>query len=129
LPMHSGIHVSWRSGRLLTAIFLIFLSGALVGVLASRFGMRASQDPPASYYTIDGQKIAVGQLAKELDLTPVQTQQLTTILDDFVMYVQMLQSQMDDVRANGKARILSILDEKQKSKFEKMMSNMQARRQ
>jgi hypothetical protein len=126
--MPGGIWISWRAARLLIAVFLVFLSGALAGVLATRFAARSPQEQPASYYTIGGKKVAVDQLAKELELSHVQTQQLETILDDFVMYVQMLQSQMDDVRANGKARILSILDEKQKTKFEKMLGGMQARR-
>ena len=126
--MHGGMSVSWRGALLLVAVFLVFLSGTLVGVLATRFAARSPQQQPASYYTIGGKQIALDQMAKELELSRVQAQQLETILDDFVMYVQMLQSQMDDVRANGKARILSILDEKQKAKFERMLVDRQARR-
>jgi hypothetical protein len=126
--MPAGARISWRNARLLLAIFLVFLSGAVAGMLVMRRTTRPPQEHPASYYTIGGKKIAVDQLAKQLELSPAQAQQLETILDDFVMYVQTLQSQMDDVRANGKARILSILDEKQKAKFEKMLGDMQARR-
>jgi hypothetical protein len=50
------------------------------------------------------------------------------ILDDFVMYMQMLQAQMDEVRANGKERILRVLDEKQRDKFEKMLGGLQQAR-
>jgi hypothetical protein len=53
---------------------------------------------------------------------------METVLDDFVMYVQMLQAQMDDVRANGKARIMRVLDERQKKKFEKMLVGLQQAR-
>jgi hypothetical protein len=34
---------------------------------------------------------------------------------------------MDEVRASGKARILSTLNEEQRKKFEKMMSDLQAK--
>ena len=64
------------------------------------------------------------------NLTPTQQAEMETVLDDFVMYVQMLQAQMDDVRANGKARVMRVLDERQKKKFEQMLGQLQqARRQ
>jgi hypothetical protein len=116
---------SWCTVRLVIAVFLVFFAGALVGVLAMRVGTHPTTEPSSAYYTIDGRKVSVEQLAKQLELSPTQAQQLETILDDFVMYVQMLQSQMDDVRANGKARILSILDEKQRTKFERMLGDLQ----
>lgn len=120
---------SWSNPRLLIAVFLVFLSGGVVGALVMRFGVHSLKDSTAAaYYTIGGKKIALEQLAKELDLSPEQTAQLETILDDFVMYVQMLQTQMDEVRANGKVRIMRVLDEKQKAKFEKMLGELQARR-
>jgi hypothetical protein len=68
------------------------------------------------------------QLARELALNPAQTAQLEMILDDFVMYVQILQMQMDEVRASGQARILALLDENQQAKFHRIMADIQARR-
>ncbi len=65
------------------------------------------------------------RLTSELDLTPTQQAELETVLDDFVMYVQTLQAQMDDVRGSGKARIMRVLDEQQKKKFEKMLGQVQ----
>jgi hypothetical protein len=119
----------WLNPRLWLAVFLVFSAGAVTGALALRLGQRNGQNRPAAYYTINGKEVALQQLVKDLDLTSAQAQQLETILDDFVMYVQMLQSQMDEVRASGKTRILNILDEKQRVKFEKMMGDLQARRQ
>ncbi len=119
----------WLNPRLLLAVILVFSAGALTGALAVRLGQRNSQNRPAAYYTINGKEVALQQLVKDLDLNAEQAKQLETILDDFVMYMQTLQSQMDDVRASGKTRILNILDEKQRVKFEKMMGDLQARRQ
>ncbi len=72
-----------------------------------------------------GKEISLLRFKKELALTPAQTEELELVLDDFMKYYQMLQSQMDDVRAMGKTRILRVLDDAQKRKFEKMLSEMQ----
>ena len=55
------------------------------------------------------------------------TGNLTAFLynDDFMKYYQTLQAQMDEVRANGKERILGVLDDSQKSKFNQMMGDLQ----
>ena len=67
-------------------------------------------------------------MKKDLDLTPQQAAQIETVLDEFVLYYQNLQGQMDDFRAEGKNRIISVLDEKQKARFEKMMVSLSAAR-
>jgi hypothetical protein len=127
--MSSGQHSPYLNPRLLLTVFLIFASGALVGALVMRSGAGMHQPPPAAYYPIGDNRVALEQLVKQLELNPAQAAQLELVLDDFVMYVQMLQTQMDEVRASGKARILNILDEKQRARFEKMMGDLQARRQ
>jgi hypothetical protein len=43
------------------------------------------------------------------------------------MYYQTLQAQMDDVRATGKQRILRILREDQKQRFEKLIGEIQSK--
>jgi Spy/CpxP family protein refolding chaperone len=62
-----------------------------------------------------------------LKLTPQQAEEIGTILDDFMMYYQTLQAQMDEVRASGKDRILKILTPEQREKFGRMLSELQAR--
>jgi hypothetical protein len=49
------------------------------------------------------------------------------VLDDFVMYYQTLQAQMDDVRATGKSRIMKILHDDQQQKFERMLADLQTK--
>lgn len=53
-------------------------------------------------------------VSRQLDLTPEQAQQMSSILDDFAKYYQ-------TVLSDGKARIFNILTEEQKRKFEKML--------
>ena len=53
-------------------------------------------------------------MTRDLDLTPAQTEQMETILDDFAKYYR-------TVLSDGKSRILQILNEEQKRKFEKVL--------
>lgn len=118
----------WLNPRVLLTVFLIFLSGGMAGALVMRFGLHSLRQNNALYYPVGDKKVALGQLTSELKLSPAQVQQLELILDDFVMYVQMLQAQMDEVRANGKYRVMRVLDEKQQKKFEKMLGGLQQTR-
>lgn len=119
---------SWRNPRVLATLLLIFLGGAAAGALTMRVGARpAASKSSGPYWKESGREIALQRFKKELNLTDVQTQQMETILDDFVMYVQTLQAQMDEVRASGKERILRCLKPEQRLKFEKMISELQSR--
>jgi len=127
--MVEGARSLWLNPRLVLVLFLVFSSGALAGALAMRYNLLHDQpEQPAAFYTIGGQQVGIEQLARELDLDSIQAMQLEMILDDFVMYVQMLQTQMDDVRASGQARILALLNETQQAKFHRIMGDIQARR-
>ncbi|HYZ86495.1 MAG TPA: hypothetical protein VE621_18920 [Bryobacteraceae bacterium] len=115
----------WQNPRILTTLLFVFLSGAATGAMAVRLMVRAEKHPPsapASYKELSLQK-----LKKDLDLTPEQAKQMETVLDDFVMYVQTLQAQMEDVKATGKKNMMQLLNEEQKKKFERMMVELQAK--
>jgi len=118
---------AWRNPQLLLVLALIFLCGAVAGALA--MGVAVHRMPglhrPAPSWREGGKEISLQRFKKELNLTPAQTEELELVLDDFMKYYQMLQSQMDDVRAMGKTRILRVLDDQQKRKFEKMLAEMQ----
>ena len=118
----------WLNPRVLLTVFLIFLAGGMAGALVMRFGIRGLPQNNAVYYPVGDRKVALQQLTNELELSPAQAQQLELILDDFVMYVQMLQAQMDEVWANGKYRVMRVLDEKQQKKFETMLGVLQQAR-
>lgn len=69
----------------------------------------------AAFWTEPGKAIYLDRVKKELDLTPAQSEQMESILDDFAKYYR-------NVAADGKSRILHILNDKQKLKFEQMLT-------
>jgi hypothetical protein len=98
-------------------LVLVFLVGAVVGALAMNVGVHKGlhRDP---FWTDPGKQISLHRLQKELDLTPEQTEQLKTALDDFSRYYQ-------DVLAIGKTSIYKILNDQQKRKFDQLMNEAQ----
>jgi hypothetical protein len=94
-----------------------------------RYGIHDLMHKPEPFWQDGGREISLQRLSHELELTPVQTQHLAMVLDDFMMYIQMLQAQMDEVRANGKERILRILNDEQKERFNKLLGQVQASRE
>ena len=91
-------------------------------------GFPPERHKPGLAWNEAGREITLQKFKKELNLSPHQTEELERILDDFMTYYQYAQAQMEDVRATGKGRILRILQEDQKVKFEKMMTDVQVKR-
>jgi hypothetical protein len=125
--MTGALRPAWKNPQLLLVLALIFLCGAIAGAIAmgTAFHHWPGASRPSPSWREGGKEISLLRFKKELNLTPAQTEELELVLDDFMKYYQMLQSQMDDVRAMGKTRILRVLDDQQKRKFEKMLSEMQ----
>lgn len=67
--------------------------------------------PPAT-----GLSMSVAEWKDRLDLTDEQTEQLKSILDDFSRYY-------DNVLADGNSRIMHILNDDQRRKFERMLQD------
>ena len=110
-------------------LLTVFLYGAAAGALVVRVSNSlsaprvAANAPPWK----EGQReLTITLLKKELNLTPEQAKEIETVLDDFVLYYQGLQGQMDDWRSEGKKRIMGTLTPEQRVKFEKMMSSFSA---
>lgn len=61
-----------------------------------------------------GGQFELQHLRKDLDLTDEQTRQLSMILDDVAKYY-------DNVLSDGQTRVMQILDDKQKAKFQKLL--------
>ncbi|MGD0013541.1 MAG: hypothetical protein ABSD56_03820 [Bryobacteraceae bacterium] len=127
--MASTQSAGWQNPRILLVLFVVFLGGASVGAFVSMVVERRvhSSAAPQPAWKDGRQAAALERFRQELDLTPQQTEQLETILDDFFTYYHTLQAQLDDVRSSGQQKILRILDEKQKKKFEKLMSELRDR--
>lgn len=126
--MTAPCEAPWRNPRVLSVVILVFLCGAVAGALGMRLGLHQAMHKPGLYWKEGGKDISLQRFKKELNLTPQQEKDMEGVLDDFMMYYQTLQAQMDEVRAAGKSRILRILNNDQKQRFERMLNEMQARR-
>jgi hypothetical protein len=95
------------------ALSLVFLTGALAGaVVMNLSGVHRHRTTP--FYTDAGKAFSLQKLKKDLNLNPEQVKDLENILDDFGIYYR-------NVLSDGKNRVLKILDDEQKKKFEKML--------
>ena len=119
--------VSWRTPRILFPLVLVFLSGSIAGALAMRFGLPTMIYKPMPYWSEGGKQFSLQKLKHELNLTEQQSRAMEAELDDFVKYVQTLQSQMDGVRADGRERIMRILDPEQQKKFRALLTEVTPR--
>ena len=123
----------WRNPRILLTLLVVFLCGASAGALVMAMGvhrwMHGGSIPTAQpAWKESGKDVTLQRFKRELDLTPAQTEQLETVLDDFFTYYHTLQAQLDDVRASGKQRMMRILDERQKKKFDRLIGEFQDKR-
>jgi hypothetical protein len=109
-------------------ILLVFLCGSAAGALGTRYRYRQLvQKPAVAAWKEAGREVTLQKFRKELNLSEEQAKEIELVLDDFMMYYQTLQAQMDEVRASGKERIMRVLDERQREKFSRMMSEFQNR--
>jgi hypothetical protein len=118
---------SWHHPRVLLLLLTVFLCGMAAGALALRLTGVAAARPTVTNWKDASREITIAHLKSELDLTEDQAREVETVLDDYVLYYQNLQGQLDDVRAQGRDRILKILNPEQKKKFNKMMNDLSAK--
>ena len=118
-----------QNPKVISTLVVVFLAGAAVGALAMQLGLHEKLHRTAAAASkpvpLAAKDAVLQRFKTELDLSTVQTQQISSILDDYRHYYQSLQDQLDDVRALGKTRIVQILDEGQRQKFDKMMTELQ----
>lgn len=95
------------------SLALVFLCGALAGALIMDFGVHNRLRPP-SFETAQGQALYFDRLQKELDLTPAQSDQVKSILNDFWQYYR-------TVLSEGRGRIEQVLTPEQRQKFVRLL--------
>jgi Spy/CpxP family protein refolding chaperone len=115
-----------RNPKVISTLAVVFMAGAVCGALVMSMGLHdklhrtvAAASLPDAQASRDA---IVQKFRTELNLTPIQTQEIASMLDDYRHYYQSLSDQLEDVRATGKNRILQILDPSQRAKFDKMMN-------
>ena len=117
--------------RIVFTLAVVFLAGAATGMLGMRYGLHEQlhKTAPAD----PGRTAVLERFRTELKLSPEQATKLATILDDYGHYYQdveeqirdlHLREQIEDLRSTGKSRIMDILDDQQRKKFEKMMPEL-----
>lgn len=124
--MFDSDRTSWQNPKVLLTLLMVFLCGAVSGMVAMRWGLHDTiHGKTLSFVTPKGAGLSFERLKKELNLTSTQADQIKSILDDFVKYHEDLQNQIDDVRATGKNRIMTVLDNDQKQRFEQLCIQVQ----
>lgn len=119
---------AWQDRRVVIVLTLVFLCGAAAGALTFRAvsqRVSAAHNPDAWNATAKQQTIE--RLKRDLDLTPQQVREIETILDDFSLYYQMLHAQMEETMTFSKSRIDQLLNEEQRKKFARIMSELKGK--
>ena len=121
-----------KNPKVIGTLVLVFLAGGAVGALTMQIGLHdrlhrtvSAASAPAAVHKAPTNDALVQRFKTELNLSGDQTDKIAMVLEDYRQYYQSLQDQLDDVRSTGKTRILQILDEQQRAKFEKSMGNLQ----
>jgi hypothetical protein len=94
---------------------LVFLTGAAAGALFMDFGLHRNMRQP-SFDTPAGKVRYFERLQKDLDLTPTQSEQMQSVLNDFWKYYR-------TVLSDSKDKIDQILTEEQRRKFDQRLQN------
>lgn len=112
--------MNWQASRrnCILTIGLVFLTGAVCGAFFMDLGAHRWVRRSAPFWTEAGKAISLEKWKRDLDLTPEQTRQIESILDDFGMYYR-------NVMSDGKSRILKILNEEQRKKFDRLLGEAQ----
>ena len=94
------------------ALLLVFLCGSAAGALVMDFGVHRNRIP--SFETPAGKALYFDRMQRELNLSPEQSEQMQSVLNDFWQYYR-------TVLSDGKQRVEALLNEEQRRKFEKML--------
>jgi S-adenosylmethionine hydrolase len=74
--------------------------------------------PPPQQLAIEAaRQVGLESLKIQLNLTPEQQQTVTKVLDDYGKYYQNIEDDREDVAEHGRRRILAVLNEQQKKRF------------
>lgn len=120
-----------KNPKVIGTLVLVFLAGGAVGALTMQMGLHerlhrtvSAASVPAPEHKASTNDALVQRFKTELNLSGDQTDKIAMVLEDYRQYYQSLQDQLDDVRSTGRTRILQILDDQQRAKFEKIMGSL-----
>jgi len=122
----------WANPRVLAILSVIFFFGAAFGSVVTREYLHSHMAAPKWVNSMEAMKqMGLGGLEAELNLTPQQYSVVAQQLDVYAKYYQNIEDQQADIeeqRANvaelGKQRILDVLNEKQKKRFNELFGSV-----
>lgn len=103
----------------LVTLTVVFLCGAAAGALVMDLRVHDRLRPPV-LDTAAGKALYFERLQKELNLSPVQSEQIQSVLNDFWQYYR-------TVLSDSKQRVDQLLTEDQRRKFERLLQQQLAR--
>jgi propanediol dehydratase small subunit len=121
--------VTGCKGKLAGVVALIFLSGAAAGGLTMKAVDHYRLKPQALVLNQAEKEMAVQHFRQELALNDDQTQAIESILDAFIMEQANLMQEMQHSRVVGHEQILRILNEDQRKRFQKVLSEINNKQQ
>lgn len=116
--------VAGCKGRLIAILALIFVSGAVAGGLTMHLVDHRLLKPQVLTLNEAEKDLAVQHFSQELDLNPEQSKAIEAILDEFIMEQANLMQEMQNSRSTGHEQILRILNDDQRRRFQKVLSEL-----
>ena len=125
-------NAGWSNPRVLAILSVMFFFGAAFGSVVTREYLHAHMDAQKRANTMEAMKgMGLGELQSQLNLTPQQYHVVAEQLDVYAKYYQNIEDQQADIeeqRANvvelGKRRILDVLNDDQKRRFNELFGSV-----
>jgi hypothetical protein len=115
-------------GKLIGLVTLIFVSGMAAGAFTMNTVDRHWLRPQVLALNQAEKELAVQHFSQELELNPEQAKALEGILDEFIMQQANLIAEFQHSRLSGQNSILRILNEDQRKRFQKVLSELTGKR-
>jgi len=118
-------------GKLFGLVGLIFFAGLVAGGFATHLAHRLWIEPKlVSAAVLDaGEKAAaIEHFNRELELSQAQAQAIEAILDEFIMQQADMVARYQTTRQSGQSRILEILNDDQRRRFQQVLNEINQRR-
>lgn len=114
--------------KLYGMVALIFASGMIAGGFTMNLVDRYWLRPQSSFLSEAEKAMAVQHFSQELELNAAQAKAIDDILDEFIMQQANLMAEFRSSRVLGHDRILQVLNEDQRKRFKKVLSELGNRR-
>jgi hypothetical protein len=116
--------VAGCKGKLFGMVAFIFFSGMVVGAFTMNLAERYWLKPKPAIMEASEKQVALDHLCRELQLDDSQARAVEDILDEIIMQHADLMAQFQTNRSHVHDRIMSILNEEQKRRFDQVMSEI-----